>query len=56
MPRWGDYFASGIDEVTHGEDSLPELMLAKLLPADGELAAFNERKLDEHVESYAGEG
>lgn len=50
--KMGDYFAFGIDEITHREGSVPEVALGRLEAAAGMVAAFEEGELQEYLSSY----
>ncbi len=51
----GDYFAFRVQEVTHREGSLPEMMLDVLRSSETEYELFDEQELDEYIASYIAE-
>lgn len=55
-PEMGDYFGFRVAEVVHREGVPPEVMLERLKPAEGHIAAFDESELDEYLASYVTYG
>jgi len=54
--KLGDYFGFKVDEITHREGALPEIMLQPLMKNEFEYDFFEEDELIEYIDSYKEEG